>query len=1003
VVGQEAVVNLQLEVGELVQQVTVSAEVPLVNATTAPVSGLVGERQVKDLPLNGRSFDNLLTLNAGAINYSSMKTSSQTSTSNGSTFSVAGRRPLENLFLLNGIEYTGSSQLVVTPGGVSGSLLGIDAVREFNVVTDTYSAEYGKRAGAQVSIVTQSGTNELHGSVFEFLRNSGLDARNFFDRDPTNPLKRSAVPAFRRNQFGGAAGGPIRKDRAFLFGNYEGFRERLGISNLAVVPDDAARQGLLPNAAGVPTLVPNLNPLMLQYMSFWPQANGPQLLVNGLPTGTALSFSNPKQSVREDFATLRADYNLSDRDSFSGAYTIDDGEKLTPLADPLFGADVTLRAQVLSLEETHVFSPQVLNTFRVGFSRAGFAYGSLQLASFSPSLSFVEGAGPGGIVIGGGLTTAGLAAITSAGPSNAVGVSNHRNLFTYTDGLQISKGRHQIGAGVWFQRLRANDDTASRRSGIATFNSLQLFLQGTVGTFQAVPNATELGWRSLFGAWYVQDAIKIRPNLTVQVGLRHEFTTGWNEVAGRAANYVTGSNGVLLTDTRVGDSAFTENHATRLFSPRIGLAWDPFRNGKTAIRAGFGTYYTLLDALSFHLSQIPPYNGVVSFSNVSLPSILPILPNRPLQPSCIGGPGVPAGCTIFAPVGVQPDARTPAVQEWNFSVEQELSPNLAVRLAYVGSFGYHSLLSIDPNSIPAQICSNPNGCVSGGVLAAAARGQVAQGQQFIPVGTRPNPNLGGGFFWYTEGNSSYNALQVDVTRRLSQGWQLRANYTWSKNLDMNSGLTIAQAVNQPQLVMDRNDLRRDWGPSALNVTHQSSISGAYELPFGRGKRWLNSLSGVRDKLISGWQWNGIVTLLSGFPFTPLAGSNRSGDGNVRNPDRPSVNPSFSGPVVLENPNRWFDPNAFVLPTPGTWGNLGRGVFSGPGLASLDLSLFKTTTLSERTALQFRVEGFNLLNRSNFGAPSANVFTAGSISPTAGLITTTATTSRQIQFGLKLIF
>ncbi|MGH9783632.1 MAG: carboxypeptidase regulatory-like domain-containing protein, partial [Terriglobia bacterium] len=248
-VGQEAVVNLQLEVGELLQQVTVSEEVPLVNTTTAPVSGLVGERQVKDLPLNGRSFDHLITLNPGAINYSSMKSSPQTSTSNGNSFSVAGRRPLENLFLLNGIEYTGSSQLAVTPGGVSGNLLGIDAVREFNMVTDAYSAEYGKRAGAQVSIVTQSGTNELHGSVFEFLRNSALDARNFFDRDPSNPLQRS-TPPFRRNQFGGAAGGPVQNDRAFLFGSYEGFRERLGISNLAIVPDELARQGFLPNAAG---------------------------------------------------------------------------------------------------------------------------------------------------------------------------------------------------------------------------------------------------------------------------------------------------------------------------------------------------------------------------------------------------------------------------------------------------------------------------------------------------------------------------------------------------------------------------------------------------------------------------------------------------------------------------------------------------------------------------------------------------------------------------------
>ena len=234
-VGQEAVVNLQLEVGELIQQVTVSADAPVVNTTTASISGLVDEREVKDLPLNGRSFDNLITLNPGAVNYT-LK-SPQTSTSNGNTFAVAGRRTSENVFLLNGMEYTGSSQLAISPGGVSGQLLGIDAVREFNVLTDTYSAEYGKRAGGQVSVVTQSGTNVLHGSVFEFLRNSALDARNFFDQ--------AFVPPFRRNQFGGSLGGPLKKDRLFLFGNYEGFRQVLAVSSVSVVPT-AGRQGTLP-------------------------------------------------------------------------------------------------------------------------------------------------------------------------------------------------------------------------------------------------------------------------------------------------------------------------------------------------------------------------------------------------------------------------------------------------------------------------------------------------------------------------------------------------------------------------------------------------------------------------------------------------------------------------------------------------------------------------------------------------------------------------------------
>ncbi len=989
-VGQQAVVNLRLEVGEFMQEMTVSGGAPLVNTTTALLSGVVGESEVKDLPLNGRSFDKLIALNPGAINYSSMK-SPQTVTSNGNTFSVEGRRTSENLFLLNGIEYTGSSQLAVTPGGVSGELLGIDAVREFNVLTGTYSAEYGKRAGAQVAVVTQSGSNTLHGSVFEFLRNSGLDTRNFFDR--------AIVPPFRRNQFGGALGGPLKRAKLFLFGNYEGFRQSLAISNVSVVPDQQARQGWLPSASGVYTQVPNLNRAMLPYTSFWPQPNGPELLVNGLPSGTALAYNNPRQAVREDFGTLRADYAMGHRDSFSAAYTVDDGDSLTPLADPLFGSALALRNQVVSLQETHIFSPQLLNIFRVGFSRAAFNYDSFPLAPFPPSLSFVAGRGPGGIVIGGGLTITGAAAITSAGPNNAANVWNRRNLFTYADDVYIAKGTHQINFGVWLQPLQDNEDTASRQLGQASFASLQTFLQGTVSSFQVVPNPTELGWRSRLGAWYLQDSVKIWPNLTIQVGLRQEFTTGWNEVAGRAANYLVDADGVLQTNPRVGDSAFTENNAKRLFSPRVALAWDPFGKGMTAIRAGFGAYYSLMDDLSFLLNSLPPYNGSISFSNVPVSSFLPILSSVSQPPSC--GPNVPQPCSIYAPQGVQANAKTPTVQKWSFSVEQQLSSNTTLRVAYVGSFGYHSLLSVDPNTIPARICSNANGCQAGG--AGAAKSVVAQGAQYIPLGTRPNRYLSGGFFWYSEGNSSYNALQVDVIRRVTQGLQFRANYTWAKNLDMNSALTGAQANNQAQMVLDRNDLRRDWGPSALNVTDQASISAHYELPLGRGKHWQRGARGFENALIGGWQVNGIATLLSGFPFTPQIGSNLSGDGDARNPDRPEVNPSFKGPVLLQNPDRWFNPDAFILPAPGTYGNVGRGTLNGPGLADLDVSLSKDSAVSERLKLQFKAECFNVFNHTNFTTPNPIVFSSGSTSSSAGLITATATTSRQIQFGLKLIF
>ena len=1019
-IGEQGVVNLKLEVGAVQEQVTVIGEASVVNTTTASVSGLVGEREVKDLPLNGRSFDNLITLNPGAVNYSALKSGPSVGSGEGAYFTVAGRRPYDNLFLLNGIEYTGSSNIGITPGGVSGQLLGIDAVREFNVVSDTYSAEYGKRAGGQVSVVTQSGSNQLHGAGFEFLRNSALDARNFFDRkaQPTDPR----LPPFRRNQFGGSLGGPIKQDKMFLFGNYEGFRHSLGLSNIAFVPDNDARQGLLPcgviytsaadrtaNCANLnaPVRVPNLDSRMLRFMRLWPESNGPAVVANGLATGVAQNFNNPVQTIREDFGTARFDMNISNKDTFSTAATVDDGHNISPLTNPFFGTIALLRSQVYSAQETHVFSPQLLNTVRAGFSRASFNFDSPALdTTLPPDITLFAGKPPGPVVIG-GASAAAVNSITSAGGGISGRLWNTRNLFSGSDDVQLVRGKHQFSFGAWFQRIQVNANSAARNYGEADFASLLTFLQGITTNWVGTPNRTFMYWRSMEGAGYVQDIMQLRPNLTLRAGLRDEFTNGWNEKYGRAPQYVPDANGVLTSDpvtstTHIGKSTFLDNKATRLFSPRVGIAWDPFSNGKTSIRAGFGMYYTLLDNLSFQMNFTAPFNTLFAIQNVSLfDSALPppVALGKPLPPFC--GPGIPAPCITPSAMGVQVNAKTPTVISWNYSIEQQLNRNMSLRVAYVGSHGYHSIIDIDANTIPQQTCSDAAGCLAGGIRSPGVL--VPQGTQYFPRGTRPNPYLANAYLWYMEGISSYNALQTDLTKRLSSGLLFRANYTFAKNLDDGTATASSQSQNNNQSVLDPRHPMIDYGRSALDFRHQGSGSFSYELPFGKGKPFGNGLNRMADKLVGGWQLNGIVTLLSGFPVTPLVGTNRSGNGNTFNPDRPNYNPNFHGPLKIGRVDQWFDPNAFSLPTLGTWGNVGRGVLDGPGLAEIDVSVFKTIPITEKTRLLFRAEAFNIANRANFGIPNFLMFSGESISPTAGQITSTVTSSRQIQFGLKLMF
>ncbi len=973
VVGQDASADLSLRVGAVTKEVKVNGDAALVSVTTQDISGLVGEQQVKDLPLNGRSYDLLLTLNPGIVNFTDEKTGGigVSNSTTGNNFAVSGNRPQQNLFLLNGVEYTGAAENNMQPGGVSQQLLGVDAVREFNVLRDSYGAEYGKRPGGQVIIVTQSGSNRIHGSAYEFLRNNDLDAPNYFDQ--------GSAPPFQRNQFGASLGGPIRTGKTFLFGNYEGLRQHLHETSAAFVPDATSR------AAAVPSVQPLLN--------LWPIAPAGAPDFNGI----AQVFSSPRQTIREDFGTARLDQIISSRDTLAAVYTFDDGHDVTATTlDPYSSDILSLREQVLSLEETHTFSPSTLNMARAGFSRAGYFFTGEPTPS-TPATTvpgFLVGDLVGAVVVGGSAASNPSAQIGLAGSNNGSNLRVARNLFTFEDRVTLIRGRHQLSIGAWFQPFQSNETLALSQYGQATFASLTTFLQGTTSSFLYDPAPTEMNWRSLLGAWYVEDVIRLSPKLTVSLGLRDEFATGWNEAHGRAASY-TFSDGIISTQPHIADSAFTSNNAKFLPQPRVGIAWSPL-SSKTVFRAGFGMYNDLQDALGYRTDQNAPFNP--SYSIAALPvSQLPIDPTAPVPSKALLVPG-----------GVQPDMKTPTLVSWSLRVQQEISPNTVLNLGYVGSHGYHEIIGADANEPFPTICptSPCPATYPSNFPGALANAPVPAGTYYIPAGTpKANPALANTWTWFSRGDSNYNALQVDVNHRFSQGVSLRGVYTWSRALDDGDSLNGTAAANAPGLVSNPFNLRSDYGLATYDVRHIAVIDGIYRLPFGHGRALMSNVEGWGNALVSGWSVNSIVTVQSGFPFTPQLSYNPSNNGDTRNPVRPFVNPDFAGPVILGKPSQWFNPNAFLQPpaNSGFYGNLGRDTLIGPGLATWDFSTLKETSLHERLNLQFRAEIFNLLNRSNFNTPNLIVFTPSGVSGTAGAITSTSTTSRQVQFGLRLIW
>jgi Carboxypeptidase regulatory-like domain len=966
--GQSLNLNLALSVAGS-ETVNVHDSQPIVNTSTEQTAGLVDSRQVKQLPLNGRSYDQLILLNPGTVNYTNQR-SGGIGTSNssvGSMFSVSGRRPQDNLFLLNGIEYTGASLINNTPGGTSGQLLGIDGIREFNVVTDTYSAAYGKRDGAQISIVTTGGTNQLHGSVYEFVRNSFFDARNYFDGP--------RIPEFQRNNFGASLGGPIKKNKLFLFANYEGYRQNLGESLVTLVPDATSR------AHAVASVKPLLN--------LWPIANGPEITQNGAATGIAEWIGTAPQHIREDFGTTRFDANLSNYDTFNSIYTIDDSDAVSPSANPYSYVDETLREQVLSAEEHHVFSPNFINVARFGFSRASYyfnGYVPAEQQALTPSVR--PGVPTYAVVISGSTASNGASSITGAGANVGANNAITRNLFTFDDHVFYTIGKHTLEGGVWIQRLQSNDNLAQDQYGQASFASLATFLTGAIKTFTYAPDITELGWRTLFADAFLEDTWRITPRFQVRFGFRSESSTGWSESQDRASVYSFGAVssgaplGVISTNPTSGlSNALTDNRALFLPEPRIGLAWDAFGNGRTSVTASAGLHHSLLDALDYRLDQAAPYNTVNSYSSTTVAN--PI-----------------SGTPKISPSTVATNISTPALFSYTLKIEQQLAPSTSLTLGYNGSHSYHQILNGDLNEPDFEVLAN--------------------NVVYYPTTIKANNAVANTTSWWSGGTGNYNAFIVDLRHNLTHGLQFRINYTWSKNLDDGSAWNTSVSSNTPAFVAVPALPHLDYGPAATDVRHLFAANATYDLPIGTGQALFADANKFTEHLISGWSLASIVSLSTGFPFSPQLGYNPTGSGDSRNPVRPNINPTFTGKLypggsTAQKAAQFFNPNAFSAPAYGTVGNAGRDSLVGPGYADWDFSLLKSTQLTQRFRLQFRAEFFNILNHTNLSLPNEVVFsngptqgtTANQTTPAAlgtpGVITATANTSRQIQLGLKLLF